>query len=83
MQVSINEASQRLLGLVAAAEQGEDILITRDGEPVARLVKYQSRRVKPPGAWKDKVEYSKDCNTPDTNRIVEALVLGDDDAVTT
>ncbi len=38
MQVSIQEAEQRLAELVAAAEAGEEIVIARDSVPVVRLV---------------------------------------------
>lgn len=37
-RVSLREANQHLSRYVAAAECGEDIVITRRGRPVARLV---------------------------------------------
>lgn len=37
-QVSITQVSADFAGLVARAERGEEILVMRDGRPVARLV---------------------------------------------
>jgi prevent-host-death family protein len=37
-QVNIHEAKTQLSRLVAAAEQGEEIVIARYGEPIAKLV---------------------------------------------
>ena len=41
---NIHEAKTHLSRLVAAAEAGEDVIISRAGKPVARLVKYESSR---------------------------------------
>ena len=60
MQVNMLEAKNRLSSLIVAAEQGEEVLIARNGVPVARLVPYFSPRVKPPGAWKGLGPYSTD-----------------------
>ena len=38
MQISVSEAKAQLLDLVRRAEAGEDIVLTRHGAPVARLV---------------------------------------------
>jgi prevent-host-death family protein len=38
MDVSIVEAKNRLLELIRAVEDGESVVITRHGEPVAQLV---------------------------------------------
>jgi prevent-host-death family protein len=37
-QVDIAEAQHRLLDLIQAAEQGEEVIITRDQQPLIRLV---------------------------------------------
>lgn len=36
--VTIREASENLPGLIERVERGEEVVITRDGVPVARLV---------------------------------------------
>lgn len=38
MQVSVTEARKRLSRLIRAMEDGEDIVITRNGKAVARLI---------------------------------------------
>ena len=37
-QVDIAEAQRRLLDLIQAAEQGEEVIITRDQQPLIQLV---------------------------------------------
>ncbi len=73
MQVNMLEAKNALSRLVAAAERGEDVILARDGKPVAKIVRYQSPKVKPPGAWKGKVKVSPDCDCPETNAEIAAL----------
>ena len=38
MQMNISEAKSKLSELIAAAEQGQDVVIARGGHPVVRLV---------------------------------------------
>ena len=38
MQIAVSEAKGQLLELVRRAEGGEDIVLTRHGHPIARLV---------------------------------------------
>jgi prevent-host-death family protein len=38
MKVNMHDAKSKLSELVAAAERGEDVVIARNGTPVARLV---------------------------------------------
>lgn len=73
MQVNILEAKNRLSSLIVAAERDEEVIIARNGIPVAKIVKYTSPRIKPPGAWKDRVTYSTDWNTTETNTLIEHL----------
>ena len=37
MEVSVEEAKDRLLELIGAVEDGEEVVITRDGRPVAQI----------------------------------------------
>ncbi len=80
MQINIVEAKSQLPSLIAAAERGEDVVIARDGVPVARIVPCGPARVKQPGAWKGLVPYSRDWRSPEADREVERLFYGDDDA---
>lgn len=80
MQVNMLEAKNRLSNLIVAAERGEEVLIARNGVPVARIVPYVSPRVNPPGAWKGLAPYSTDWRSTETDREIERLFYGEDDA---
>lgn len=55
------EAKTNLSRLLERVEAGEEIVIGRNGRPVARLVPYRGpsgpRR---PGAWRNKVQFTDD-----------------------
>lgn len=70
----------RLSTLVTVVERGEEVLIARDGVPVARTLTYEQAPIKPPGAWKGLVDHSPDWNSAETQAKVEGLFLGDGDA---
>ena len=38
MQIAVSEAKGQLLELVRKAESGEEVILTRHGQPIARLV---------------------------------------------
>jgi prevent-host-death family protein len=60
-QVNIYEAKTHLSQLVDRAAAGEDVVIARNGRPVARLVPVEQkpgRRV--PGAWRGRVRIAPD-----------------------
>ncbi len=44
MQIGLTEAKAKLSALIAAAERGEEVTITRWGRPVARLVAIRGSR---------------------------------------
>jgi antitoxin (DNA-binding transcriptional repressor) of toxin-antitoxin stability system len=70
----------RLSTLVAVVERGEEVLIARDGVPVARTLTDEQAPIKPPGAWKGLVAHSPDWNSAETQAQIEGLFLGDGDA---
>lgn len=43
MQMNIAEAKAKLSELIAAAEKGEEVIIARGGQPVARIVSVAHR----------------------------------------
>ena len=53
--VNVHEAKTNLSRLLAQVEAGEDVVIARNGKPVARLVEYQPRGKRQFGAWKDRI----------------------------
>ena len=54
--VNIHEAKTHLSRLLAQVEAGEEIIIARNGTPVAQLVCYKKRGKRQPGAWKGLIE---------------------------
>lgn len=49
VQVNVQEAKTRLSQLLVAVERGEDVVIARDGTPVARLVATTAPAARPVG----------------------------------
>lgn len=55
LTVNMHEAKTQLSKLVARVEAGEEVVIARDGKPVARLVAAEPKPARLPfGAWKGK-----------------------------
>jgi len=77
MQTNIFQAKNNLSSLIVAAEQGEEVLIARNGHPVVKLIKYTTPKVLPPGLWKKQVAYSNDWDSPETNAEIELLFCGE------
>ena len=66
--VNTHEAKTHLSRLLDEASAGEEIVIAKAGQPVARLVRYEA--VKKPrklGVLKGKIVESPDCWEPDTD----------------
>jgi prevent-host-death family protein len=59
---NIHEAKTNLSRLIERVLQGEEIIISRAGKPVAKLVPYSKSggKRKPGGSWKGKIRMSKD-----------------------
>jgi len=53
--VSVHEAKAQLSRLLARAEDGEEIIISRNGRPVAQLGPLRGRVPRIPGAWRGQV----------------------------
>ncbi len=63
--VSIHEAKAQLSKLAARAAAGEDVIITRGGEPVARLTRLEAARPKIRfGVLKNNVKAAADFDAP-------------------
>ena len=54
--VDIHQAKTQLARLVARAEAGEEVVIARDGKPVARLVRYRCGGTRRFGALRGKID---------------------------
>jgi prevent-host-death family protein len=51
--VNIHEAKTNLSQLLARVEQGEEVVIARNGVAIARLVRIERRPRREPGSWRD------------------------------
>lgn len=80
MQVNILEAKNNLSSLIVAAEKDEEVVIARNGVPVAKLVKYTASKVAAPGAWKGRTAYAADWNSAKTNTEIEQLFTDNNNA---
>lgn len=61
--VNMLEAKTQLSRLIEAAHRGKDVIIARDGTPVARIVPIKRRRLKP-GLLKGKIRIAEDFDAP-------------------
>lgn len=61
-QINLNEASKHLTELIEAANRGEEIIITKDDQPVAKLVPFKHGRRA--GSAKGLVTISEDFDEP-------------------
>jgi prevent-host-death family protein len=50
--VNIHAAKTNLSALLAHVAQGEEVVIARDGEPVAKLIRYQPPVRREAGSWR-------------------------------
>jgi prevent-host-death family protein len=61
MQVDVREAEKHLSRLVDRAAAGEQVVITRAGKPVARLVPVaEPKERREPGVWQGRVRIAPD-----------------------
>lgn len=63
--VNVHQAKTQLSKLLRRVEAGEDIIIGRAGEPVARLTRFTPEDVapRPLGTWRGQVEIADDFDT--------------------
>ena len=59
--VNTHEAKSRLSELIREAEEGAEIIVARNGKPVARIVAWEApTSERRPGAWSGRLQYSDD-----------------------
>lgn len=59
--VNTHEAKSRLSELIREAEQGAEVIVARNGQPVARIVPWTASTAKRvAGSWSGQLEYSSD-----------------------
>jgi prevent-host-death family protein len=63
--VNLYEAKTQLSALVdQVSEGGEEIIIAKNGTPMAKLVRFQARKVRKAGGWEGKVWFAPDFYEP-------------------
>ncbi len=64
--VNVHEAKTNLSKLLRRVEAGEDVIIGRAGEPVARLTRVvaEERAPRPLGTWRGRVQIADDFDAP-------------------
>jgi prevent-host-death family protein len=64
--VNTHEAKSRLSDLIRKAEAGDDVVLARNGRPVAKIIPWPpARAARHPGAWAGRVEYRDEAVGPD------------------
>ena len=70
--INIHEAKTNLSKLIARTQIGEEVIISKAGKPVAKLVEYKEKlKPRKSGLWKGKVWMSEDFN--DENEEINKL----------
>ena len=76
MAVNVHYAKTHLSQLIAQAENGEEVIIARNGKPAVKLVPVVSKRARRiSGSAKGKVWISDDFDSPETNKEIEDLFV--------
>ncbi|GJL63778.1 MAG: antitoxin [Nitrospirales bacterium] len=59
--VNVYDAKTRLSQLLELAAAGEEVIIAKAGQPMAKLIAYQPHKgIRKPGYWKGKLKIAKD-----------------------
>lgn len=67
-QFNIHEAKTHLSRIIARVEAGEEVVISRDGHPVAKVVRLDSAvRRTGRGSLRGKITLADDWDAPETN----------------
>lgn len=73
-KVHLHEAKARLSGLVDLAQAGEEVVISRHGKAVAKLIGYAPKRAKRRlGILRGKIKFHKGWDDPLPNDILAAF----------
>ena len=71
--VDVHDAKTHFSRLVERAEAGEEIVITRAGHPVARLVPLRPAAARAPGRWRGKMRIGRDFDAPLPEAVLAAF----------
>jgi prevent-host-death family protein len=72
--VNVHEAKTQLSALLKRVEGGEEIVIARSGQPIAKLVPWSApEKPREPGAWKGQMWIAEDFDAPLPDEILDAF----------
>ncbi len=64
--VNTHEAKSRLSELIREAEEGHEVIVARNGRPVAKIIPWPpARPARVSGSWAGRVQYLSDVVGPD------------------
>lgn len=70
--VNTHEAKSRLSELIREAEAGTDVIVARNGQPVAKIIAWPpARPLRVGGAWRGRVAYGGDVVASDPDVVGE------------
>lgn len=72
-KVNVQEAKTHLSRLLARVEAGDEIVIARDGRPIARLVSIQAQPLRTPGSARGEFSVPDDFDAPLPDEIMAAF----------
>ncbi len=64
MTLNLYEAKTQLSALVDKAADGEEIVIAKNGKPLAKLIAFKPKTLRKPGKYKGKIWMSDDFDEP-------------------
>jgi prevent-host-death family protein len=74
MEVGIHEAKTKLSKLIPAVLSGEEVIITKAGKPLVKLVPVEAKSGKRPlGAYEGKVKFHGDLLEPIPEEIIDTF----------
>jgi prevent-host-death family protein len=80
--VNIHQAKTTLSQLLESVQAGEEVIISKAGKPLARLIPYHlEKKPRTPGYWKGRVKMADDFEDPLPPEILAGF-MGMDDEVT-
>lgn len=73
MTVNLYEAKTQLSSLVEEAAAGKEIIIAKNGKPMAKLVPIRERALRKPGRLKGKIWMSDDFDAPLPQDVIDSF----------
>ncbi len=72
MKIGIHEAKTKLSKLIPAVLAGEEVIITKSGKPLVKLIPVQNQEgERPLGIYKSKIKFSGDLLAPLPKEVVD------------